>query len=322
MEPGESSELGIYVEALAKAPTCFGQFGLKGEMALSIHWLLGVLLALPWWQMEEEARLRRWEELASHALQRRVLEVSAGFLGTPYAFSPLGEGEGVDGDPLFRWDVVDCLTFIEETMALSLAGTWEEVIPLLNDIRYMEGRVHYEARKHLMEAQWLPLNLKKGYLKSLAASLPGIHIRRAQKRLTLETWKHEEGKALGLSPGARPLGHFSIEMVGLEEALALFSKLPEGSLVVFIRADLPKRITRVRHLGLLVHGPEAPMLRHASRTFKKVVDEPIERFIRRQLSYASWTIEGVAIYELRKPSKAKAGKRMQKAPAAKSTEEP
>jgi hypothetical protein len=287
---------------------------------LSAYWLLGVLLALPWWQMEEEARLKHWKKSTQLPLQQRVLETSAGFLGTPYAFSPLGEGEGVDADPLFRWDAVDCLTFVEEVMALSLASTWGEVLPLLNDIRYEKGKPSYEARNHIMEAQWLPFNLKKGYLKSLAASLADGQVKQTQKQLTLETWGHAEGRALKLPAGARPLGHFDMEVVPLAQALPLFSKWPEGSLVVFIRADSPKRITRVRHLGFLVHGPKAPMLRHASRTFKKVVDEPIERYIRRNLAHGSWTIEGVAVYELKKPSGAQSEENMQKPPVTKPTE--
>jgi hypothetical protein len=251
--------------------------------------------------MEEEARLRHWEKSTQRPLQQRLLETSAGFLGTPYGFSPLGEGEGEDADPLFRWDLVDCLTFVEETMALSLADTWEKVLPLLNDIRYEKGSPSYEARNHIMEAQWLPFNLKKGYLKSLA---PEGHVKQTQKRLTSVTWGHAEGKSLKLPAGARPMGHFSMEMIPLAQALPLFSKWPEGSLVVFIRADSPSRITRIRHLGFLVHGPKAPMLRHASRTFKKVVDEPMESYIRRNLAHGSWTIEGVAVYELKKPSRA------------------
>ena len=278
--------------------------------------LLGVLLATPWWQMEEGVRLQQWKQSTQHTLQQRVLETSASFLGTPYAFSPLGEGEGMDADPLFSWEAVDCLTFVEQTMALSLADTWEEVLPLLNDIRYEKAKPAYEARNHIMEAQWLPFNLKKGYLKSLAPSLPKGHVKQVQKQLTAQTWKHPEGSALKLQPHARPLGHFSMEMVPVAQALPLFSKWPEGSVVVFIRADSPKRITRIRHLGFLVHGPKGPMLRHASRTFKKVVDEPIERYIRRNLAHASWTIEGVAVYELKKPSKAG----MQKPPAAKPAE--
>ena len=281
---------------------------------MSAAFLLSLVWALPWWQMEEDVRLKQWRHLAQTPVPQRLLEISAGFLGTPYAFSPLGEGEGADADPLFRWEAVDCLTFVETAMALSLAQTWEEVLPLLNDIRYEKGKPSYEARNHIMEAQWLPFNLKKGYLKSIAASLPKGHIKQTHKRLTAQTWEFPEGRSLKLPSGARPLGRFELEMIPVAQALPLFSKLPEGSLIVFIRADSPRLITRVRHLGLLVHGPGGPMLRHASRTFKKVVDEPIERYIRRNLAHANWTIEGVAVYELQKPSKAKSETSKQKPP--------
>jgi hypothetical protein len=64
------------------------------------------------------------------------------------------------------------------------------------------------------------------------------------------------------------------------------------------------------------------MLRHASRSAKKVVDEPIENYIRRNLAYASWTIEGIAVYGLQKLSKAQSAERMQKPPETKPAEEP
>ncbi|MCL2011681.1 MAG: DUF1460 domain-containing protein [Cystobacterineae bacterium] len=284
---------------------------------MTIYGLLGVLLTSPWWTLEEGLRLQRLQEWADTPLQKKMVKVSAGFLGTPYALSPLGEGEGVDEDPLFRWELVDCLTFVEQTMALSLADTWEEVLPLLNDIRYAEGKPSYEARNHLMEAQWLPLNLKKGYLRSLATLFPQVKVQQAHKQLTVQSWAFAEGHSLKLSAKARPLGRFGVEMVPLAQALPLFSKWPEGSLVVFIRADLPKQITRIRHLGLLVQAPAGPMLRHASRTFKKVVDEPIEAYIRRNLAYASWTLEGVAVYELKRPEKS-----IQKPPEAKPMDGP
>jgi hypothetical protein len=42
----------------------------------------------------------------------RMREVSAPMLGRPYAFDPLGEGTGIDPDPLARYDAYDCLTFV------------------------------------------------------------------------------------------------------------------------------------------------------------------------------------------------------------------
>src|SRR5690349_3041900 len=68
--------------------------------------------------LEQRAALIATE--AEHPLPERLLSTSEKFLNTPYVLSPLGEGGGVDPDPTFRLDAVDCLTFVEETLALSL----------------------------------------------------------------------------------------------------------------------------------------------------------------------------------------------------------
>ena len=67
--------------------------------------------------------------------------------------------------------------------------------------------------------------------------------------------------------------------------------------MVVVRADRPSLVTRVSHVGVLVQSAKGPMLRHASRSFKKVVDEPVSRYLTRNLDFAQWTIEGLALYE-------------------------
>src|SRR5216684_3472016 len=85
--------------------------------------------------MEREASIR---QLAPEPLRERLLQVSEKFLGTPYAPSPLGESQGKDADPLIRFDAVDCLTFVEETLAISFAIEPREVEAILIDLRYAE----------------------------------------------------------------------------------------------------------------------------------------------------------------------------------------
>ena len=142
-------------------------------------------------------------------LSERLEAVSAKFLGTVYVASPLGEGKGKDPDPLVRYDAVDCLTFVEEAIALSLAASSEAVVPLLTRIRYEGESPDFETRNHVMEAQWVPSNLKKGFL---------------------------------------------------------------------------------------IHKKTGLFLRHASRSFGKVVDEPLANYLGRNLAYARWTVEGVSLY--------------------------
>jgi hypothetical protein len=68
-------------------------------------------------------------------------------------------------------------------------------------------------------------------------------------------------------------------------------------ILVVVRADKPSLVTRVSHVGVLVQSPKGPVLRHASRSFKKVIDEPLAHYLSRNLDFAAWTIEGLAVFE-------------------------
>src|SRR5207302_5609965 len=107
-------------------------------------------------------------------LAARIEKMSEGFLNTPYVVSPLGEGKGhpPDQDPMIRYDQVDCLTFVETAIAMSVAKKAVEVEPLLQRIRY-ESEPAYQNRNHLMEVQWIPNNVKKGFLVDVTRKYGG-----------------------------------------------------------------------------------------------------------------------------------------------------
>ena len=111
--------------------------------------------------------------------RRRLLGLRERFLGTPYAHSPLGEGEGPDPDPRLRLDRVDCLTYVETVMALALSGSVEDVVHVLDSIRY-RTRPDYAGRNHLMEAEWLPSNAAKGLVRDVTVQLAGERPARAE----------------------------------------------------------------------------------------------------------------------------------------------
>ena len=119
------------------------------------------------------------------ALRARIVEMSGRLIGTPYVHSPLGEGEGIDPDPTLRFDAVDCLTFVEETLALSMAQEPTGVRRLLDQLRYADHRA-WEERNHLMEAQWLPNNVKKGFLRDVTRDFGGADTVKTKKVLTKE----------------------------------------------------------------------------------------------------------------------------------------
>jgi hypothetical protein len=175
------------------------------------------------------------------------------------------------------------------------------LVSTLNAIRY-EGSPSYAGRNHVMEAQWLPSNVKKGFLKDVTRQYAGAATVRTTKVISAATWREKSGRALGLPASAQPTGAFALELLPAARAVQALARAPSGLVVVVARADRPWLVTRVSHVGVLIQSDRGPLLRHASRSFKRVVDEPLSHYLARNLDYGAWTIEGLAIFEPQAPA--------------------
>jgi hypothetical protein len=261
-----------------------------------------ILAATPWSSMGDAQRADAMVELQKlPTLRERLLAATDAFVGTPYVLSPLGEGQGRDPDPLVRWDAVDCVTMVEESFALS-TSTPTTLVETLNALRY-DGPPRWENRLHVMESQWLPTNVKRGWLEDVTAKYGGPTVKKAKKVLSASTWKEKSGASLALPDDKRTIGTWEFDIVPATDAAQALKDAPAGLLVVVVRADRPWLVTRISHVGVLVQGSKGPMLRHASRSFKKVVDEPLSRYLTRNLDFGTWTIEGLALFEPKLPVK-------------------
>ncbi|MFY0565534.1 N-acetylmuramoyl-L-alanine amidase-like domain-containing protein [Archangium lansingense] len=256
-----------------------------------------------WASLNQQERASFITGDASLPLKERLLRVSERFLGTPYVHSPLGEGNGVDPDPTFRLDAVDCLTFVEQALAMSLAPSEPDVAGLLERLRYASAPT-YEDRNHLMEAQWLPNNQRKGFLSDVTRRYGGEDTVKVQKTLTSVTWTSRSSLALGLPKERQPRGTWNLDMIPLERVMAHARQVPSGTILVVLREDLPLKATRVTHLGFVVQKGKRTWLRHARRGVDgngRVVDEDLETFLARNAKYDKWRVSGVSLYEPRRP---------------------
>jgi len=232
------------------------------------------------------------------ALVERMVQVSEHFLGAPYQISPLGEGPGhpPDTDPLIRYDAFDCTTFVEETLALALSSHVAEAQDSLRRIRYINGEVGYTTRKHFVMAQWIPMNQKAGFLVDITVQVGGDHTRWARKRLDGHVWQMRWNKAMwpALRPEQVPSGIFALPIIPLEDLPGLMGRIPSGAILSVVREDRPWFPERVSHQGLVVIRKGRFFLRHASKLpFHRVVDEPLEGFLKRNLAYRKWSVEGL-----------------------------
>tara|TARA_R110001592_G_scaffold14630_1_gene65249 strand:- start:2047 stop:2853 length:807 start_codon:yes stop_codon:yes gene_type:complete len=90
----------------------------------------------------------------------RFTHVVKDAVGTPYADGPLGEGpQGTyDTDPLMDLSRVDCVTFVEQSVALATAGDTHEAEAKLQLLRYADGQIDFATRNHFMLVDWIPNN--------------------------------------------------------------------------------------------------------------------------------------------------------------------
>jgi len=235
----------------------------------------------------------------------RAAAATRPLLGVPYALSPLGEGAGRDPDPRFRLDAFDCMTLVETAAALGSSASLGEARVALDDVRY-SGPPAYAARNHEVLSQWIPANLAKGWISDATSGLAGVTVRPAAKEYTATSWDavRAAGRSIpGLPRSRLPLGRFVAPTVSPEDGPLAARQVPEGTIVFVLRADAPERATRVTHAGLVVRGARGePLVRHAtsSKGVERVIEEPVERFVRRQeQAYPHWPLEGLSFYAIR-----------------------
>jgi hypothetical protein len=247
-------------------------------------------------QLDREiARAHSTPDMAS-----RIERISALFVGVPYGEYPLGEG-GEGPEPQARWrvDKVDCQTFVETVLAMSNAPSLDSAKKVLDDIRYAQTppKVGFATRNHFTEAQWLPSNERKGYLREST-----LRYDANAPETTLVLHREEWSKVPGLKRLAKaqvPDGSFELRYLSLPEAKKIAGRITSGTVMLIVRAADPKYVVRVSHMGLVVRDGHGKMVvRHAS--FGKeheVIDVPVPAFVEHLEDFKKWPVVGVALVQ-------------------------
>jgi hypothetical protein len=224
----------------------------------------------------------------------RIGALSELFVGVPYTDLPLGDGDtGPEPGPLFRTDGVDCQTYVETVLAMANAGSLKQAKSILDDIRYADGKPSFQTRNHFTEAQWLPVNTRKGYL---ADEVPALDRRAPASTLTLVKEQWAQVPALKRLASAKiPDGKYRVRYLPLDQVAKHAGEIVPGTVSMVVRESDPERVVRITHMGFVVRTKDGLAVRHAS-TGKEhaVIDEPFADFLRRQAEYKKWKVAGMA----------------------------
>lgn len=188
---------------------------------------------------------------------RSTNNIGGDFVGAPYVLSPLGEGAGIDDDPLIRLDAFDCTTFVETVLA-------DANLDKLNRIRYQDGVIDFVHRNHFIETDWLINN--RWLVQNVSAKYAPTRIRRVT--ISKKNWFK---RVHGLDVSVDDVDA-AIEYIPYENAQNI--SVDDAMVVLFIADNAKIRDTigtdlAVVHMGLLM--PDG-VLRHASSKAGCVLD--------------------------------------------------
>lgn len=229
-------------------------------------------------------------------LPERLDAASRSMLGHAYVLDPHGEGSGVDLDPPVRYDAWDCLTFVEEVLALGLSGDPDHTADVRTALRYGPTRT-YEDRNHFMELQWIPRALADGWLVDSTASY-GAPVQRLERQVDDSTWAGWRGREkFVLSDEQLPRGTMALDVLTLDEAVALAPYIRPGTLLLTVREDRVWSPIWVSHVGIVVPGAE-PTVRHATKMgVGSTRDHGLVWYLDHLRTYDNWRAVGVALLE-------------------------
>jgi hypothetical protein len=201
---------------------------------------------------------------------------------------------------------VDCQTFVETDLALSLAGTLDEAREWLDRIRYRGRTVAYAKRNHFMVGQWLPHLQGLGILREATERLSGAEITSLDIDYDAINWASIPRRFLPEHFAVEhvPTGQFTLPYMSVDQFAEVAETVPSGTLLLLVRAPRPLIPVRVSHLGFVVRAKrgDRAVFRHASREgWGRVVDEDLVRYLRRLQANKRWPAIGVNLQMPRHP---------------------
>ncbi len=242
---------------------------------------------------------RKVHETRHLPIGERVAAISDILQGTPYLNDAAGEGVLPDLDPPVRYDAFDCLTFVEEVLALAISADPRSAARVRNSLRYGEGQPRtYEDRQHFMLQQWVPQAIAAGWLRDITAELGETRI--IEKTVTAQTWRGWKGRRLFLLPDARlPTGTFQLPVLPPGVAWESAPAIPTGAVVLTVRENKAGVPIVVTHLGFKVDGAteDEPLFRHATKmgSRPRVRSDKLRWYVEHNRWYHWWPVAGFTV---------------------------
>ena len=204
-------------------------------------------------------------------LNKRLDHFSKMLLGTPYKLGPMGEGhlDPVEDKPLVYLDSVDCVTYLEQVVALAMSKSEKSLYRQLQRLRYKGGKVSYLTRKHYLLDDWVG----EGKYAKVIPMEGEVSVTRTMPKK--EFFKNHNVKYTGKETPVK------VRYVPLEKAVEMANKTYKGAMKVLGMGIVgSSENIDLTHTGFVIYYPgQKPVLRHASSQKKQVLEVPLAEYL-------------------------------------------
>ena len=219
----------------------------------------------------------------------RLIALNLWRVGTPYGIFCLGEEQGVDPDPIIRFDTSDCTVHVLTTIALAESNSFQHAKDVMINIHYKPNQYGkstptYRSRWHFTSDRLLnhPITVDITSKISSPNDLETINI---------ELNKKENGSQF------LDLGWTSVESIDYIpiEKLSddMLANLPSICGAAFVKKDYFKNGIVIAHEGYVVNGKD---LIHASSIEKKTVNVDLFSYLKKDEQ--AFRFDGIMFFDI------------------------
>ncbi|WP_294631095.1 N-acetylmuramoyl-L-alanine amidase-like domain-containing protein [uncultured Bacteroides sp.] len=227
-----------------------------------------------------------------------MLRIGKSYLGTKYVANTL-DREGEER-LIVRTDAVDCVTFVEYTLAQTLGPSFEEN---LQKIRYRDGIINgYPSRLHYT-SDWIDNGIRHGFLTDVTARHSASTMKLSLSYMSTHPQQYK--KLSGSPENVSRMAAHEKALSGKTVHWLPKSQLPDNGLPWIMNGDIIAITTKlagldIAHVGIAAYRNGKLHLLHASQTLGKVVvsKTPLSHMLNNK---KSWT--GVRVIRMSEAGK-------------------
>ena len=219
-----------------------------------------------WTEQRVETLIKRAGSKDGHGAKIEFLSES--FLETPYAGNTLGGGSGQTEQLTVDLSGLDCFTYIDYVESLRLSESFGEFKEKLAKIRYKDGAVRWEERKHFF-SDWVSGDDQnaRDVTREIGADATIAVTKELNRKTDGSPWLP------GLASVKREISYIPSHKIGP----TVLWEIKTGD---YLGVYSDKDGLDVSHTGIAVRKDGGVYLRHASTVHGKVLDEELVSYMK------------------------------------------